>query len=146
MSKKLFIWILLSYTIYIEFCSSSNEIDQVIENQVDEKNDCGCSATSRAKGEKVVVSTTTPTYDQNLGFATGLARRLTNRMSLIEGGTFTMGSDNPIILADGEGPARVVTVNKFWMDLHEVSNLEFAAFVNDTHYVTEVSKWERTIV
>ena len=66
----------------------------------------------------------------------GLER--TNKMILVEGSTFTMGTDKPLIVADGEGPAREVTVDTFWMDVHEVSNAEFKLFVDATGYVTEV--------
>lgn len=57
----------------------------------------------------------------------------TQRVSLT-GGTFQMGSD------DGyaeEGPARDVTVGPFEIDVHEVTNAQFAAFVATTGYVTE---------
>ena len=59
-------------------------------------------------------------------------------MTFIPGGTFTMGSDKPIIVQDGEGPAREVTLRDFYLDVHEVSNAEFARFVHETDYSTEV--------
>ncbi len=62
----------------------------------------------------------------------------THQMVKIKGGKFMMGTDKPIIVPDGEGPARKVTVSSFWMDVHEVSNSEFELFVNSTGYVTEV--------
>ena len=62
----------------------------------------------------------------------------THQMVKIEGGTFTMGTDKPIIYMDGESPARKVTVDSFWLDVHEVSNAEFELFVNSTGFVTEV--------
>jgi len=65
----------------------------------------------------------------------------TNQMVKIEGEIFIMGSDKPIITADGEGPARHVTVDTFWMDVHEVSTAEFKRFVDATGYVTEVSNY-----
>ena len=52
-------------------------------------------------------------------------------------GTFIMGSDNPIIPQDGEGPARPVEISEFLMDKYEVSNWEFGVFVNETGYITE---------
>ena len=63
----------------------------------------------------------------------------TNQMTFIEGGTFTMGSDDPLIPQDGEGPARTVTLDSFYLDVHEVSNAEFQLFVDDTKFVTEVT-------
>ena len=53
-------------------------------------------------------------------------------MVLINGGTFTMGTDLPIFTNDGEAPARRVAMSAFYMDVHEVSNAEFARFVAET--------------
>ena len=58
---------------------------------------------------------------------------------MFQAGTFLMGTKKPIIVPDGEGPARRVTVDSFWMDIYEASNAEFELFVNSTGYVTEVS-------
>lgn len=61
---------------------------------------------------------------------TGLAD---DAMVWIPGGTFTMG-ENPDY--PEEGPPREVAVKGFWMDAHEVTNAQFAAFVKATGYVT----------
>ena len=53
-------------------------------------------------------------------------------MVLINGGAFTMGTDLPIFTNDGEAPARRVSLSSFYMDVHEVSNAEFARFVAKT--------------
>lgn len=51
----------------------------------------------------------------------------------IEGGTFTMGSED---FYREEGPIHQVTVDGFWIDTHEVTNAQFAKFVDETAYVT----------
>lgn len=59
-----------------------------------------------------------------------LTERL-NQMVLIEGGTFTMGTDVPIFVADGEAPARRVKISPFYMDVHEVEifiNMKYPCF------------------
>ena len=68
-------------------------------------------------------------------------------MVFIPGGRFVMGSegpfdprDNPLRLKADEFPARVVEVDAFWMDAHEVTNDQFAAFVADTGHVTVAEK------
>lgn len=61
---------------------------------------------------------------------TGLAE---DAMVWIPGGTFTMGEDPGY---PEEGPPREVRVEGFWMDAHEVTNAQFAAFVAATGYVT----------
>jgi formylglycine-generating enzyme required for sulfatase activity len=54
-------------------------------------------------------------------------------MVWVPGGTFTMGEDPRY---PEEGPPRVVSVAGFWMDVHEVTNAQFAAFVAATGYIT----------
>jgi formylglycine-generating enzyme required for sulfatase activity len=54
-------------------------------------------------------------------------------MVWIEGGTFTMGSDEE---RPEERAAREVTVGGFWIDRHEVTNTQFARFVEATGYRT----------
>jgi sulfatase modifying factor 1 len=65
-------------------------------------------------------------------------------MVWIEGGEFLMGA------SDGEGredeyPAHKVRLDGFWMDKTEVTNKQFKAFVDATHYITTAEKapdWE----
>ena len=68
-------------------------------------------------------------------------------MVWIPGGTFSMGGVNPIGMMDGghEGmsdarPVHRVHVGGFFMDQTEVTNKEFAAFVNATGYITVAEK------
>lgn len=53
-------------------------------------------------------------------------------MVWIPGGDFLMGADE---FPDAR-PVHPVTVSGFWMDEHEVTNAEFARFVDATHYVS----------
>jgi len=54
------------------------------------------------------------------------------KMVLIKGGTFQMGSKE---FADAQ-PIHEAFVNDFWMDEHEVTNAQFARFVEATGYIT----------
>lgn len=56
-------------------------------------------------------------------------------MTWIDGGTFTMGTDDPTAMPN-ERPAHEVTVSGFWMDITPVTNAQFRAFVEDTGYIT----------
>lgn len=56
-------------------------------------------------------------------------------MVLIPGGTFEMGGDN-VQASPDEYPKHKVSVDSFWMDITEVTNAQFAIFVNQTGYVT----------
>ena len=60
-------------------------------------------------------------------------------MVWIPGGEFTMGTDSDLGWPD-EKPAHRVRVDGFWMDDHDVTNAEFAKFVDATHYVTTAEK------
>jgi sulfatase modifying factor 1 len=65
-------------------------------------------------------------------------------MIYIKGGTFNMGGDNNQAAAD-EYPKHLVKVNAFRMDKTDVTNMQFAAFVKATGYITTAEKrvdWE----
>ncbi|GBG25515.1 Sulfatase-modifying factor 2 [Hondaea fermentalgiana] len=62
-------------------------------------------------------------------------------MVFIPAGEFTMGTDDPQIPGDAEGPARRVRLSEFELDEMEVSNRQFAEFVLDTKYVTEAESF-----
>ncbi|MES1990710.1 MAG: SUMF1/EgtB/PvdO family nonheme iron enzyme [Pseudomonadota bacterium] len=62
--------------------------------------------------------------DMRSGVLSGMVR--------VPGGTFDMGDD----VYPEEKPFRSREVKAFWMDAHEVTNDEFAAFVRATGYVT----------
>ncbi|HWV49308.1 MAG TPA: formylglycine-generating enzyme family protein [Microbacterium sp.] len=57
----------------------------------------------------------------------------THDQVLLDGGTFLMGSDE---FYPDERPAHERTVGPFRIDRHEVTNAQYAAFVDDTGYVT----------
>jgi formylglycine-generating enzyme required for sulfatase activity len=63
-------------------------------------------------------------------------------MVRIGGETFTMGTDSDVgFEADGEGPARDVFVDEFYVDRHAVTNAEFYEFVTETDYVTDAERF-----
>lgn len=65
-------------------------------------------------------------------------------MVWIQGGTFLMGTNDQESFPN-ERPAHLVQVEGFWMDVHDVTNAEFAKFVEATGYVTTAErpiKWE----
>ena len=54
-------------------------------------------------------------------------------MAWVPGATFTMGAEGTYF---EEGPAHEETVAGFWMATHEVTNAEFAEFIDATGYTT----------
>jgi len=59
-------------------------------------------------------------------------------MAWVSGGTFSMGCDDPN-MADAR-PWHDVTVSGFWIDKTEVTNAQFAKFVEATGYVTSAER------
>jgi formylglycine-generating enzyme len=51
-----------------------------------------------------------------------------------------VGTDQPLIKADGEGPCRQVRLKAFGLDRIAVTNTRFAAFVQATGYVTDAER------
>lgn len=65
-------------------------------------------------------------------------------MVFIEPGEFEMGGDNKQASQD-EYPKHKVKLSGFWIDKTEVTNAQFAQFVESTHYITTAEKkidWE----
>ena len=60
-------------------------------------------------------------------------------MVLLAGGEYTMGTDSELGWPD-EKPAHKVRVDRFWIDVTEVTNSQFAQFVAATQYVTTAEK------
>ncbi len=68
----------------------------------------------------------------------------TEGMVWIPGGEFSMGSTDPLARPD-EAPVHRVRVDGFWMDATEVTNAQFAKFVDATGYLTVAERpvdWE----
>lgn len=59
-------------------------------------------------------------------------------MVYIPAGSFQMGTEDGLPY---EGPVHEVSVEAFWMDAHEVTNAEFARFVEATGHRTDSEKW-----
>ncbi len=60
-------------------------------------------------------------------------------MVWIPGGTFQMGCDSPFSWPN-EQPAHRVRVDGFWLDVTEVTNVQFREFVDATGYLTTAEK------
>lgn len=59
----------------------------------------------------------------------------------LPGGISQVGTDAPLIAADGEGPARKVRLKPFLIDPHAVSGARYRDFVRETGYVTEAERY-----
>lgn len=67
------------------------------------------------------------------------AKKNTDGMVWIPAGVFEMGGDSKQAKQD-EYPKHAVKVDGFYMDITEVTNAQFAQFVNETKYITTAEK------
>lgn len=69
-----------------------------------------------------------------------------SNMAYIEAGTYQIGTDEPVFMADGEAPARTVYLDAFYIDWFEVSNSDYQDFVKDSGHVTEAEVFGSSFV
>lgn len=58
----------------------------------------------------------------------------------IPGGTGLLGTAQPHLPQDAEGPLKRTKVKRFWMERDTVTNAQFSAFVDETGYLTEAER------
>jgi sulfatase modifying factor 1 len=59
----------------------------------------------------------------------------------VAGGRALVGTDRPVIRADGEGPRRSLAIGDFALEAQTVTNRRFAEFVEATGYVSEAERF-----
>ena len=59
----------------------------------------------------------------------------------IEGGQSFVGTNRPVIQADGEGPPRATRLGRYGICRHAVTNRQFLAFADETGYVSEAERF-----
>lgn len=117
--------------------------------------DCGCNKIKRSEAGQDAPSDTVifpgQKHDhgnQNQGTMAQLVShsREIERMSLIPGGKYPIGTNEPYFVSDHEGPEREVEIKTFYLDRYEVSNREFEEFVREASYVTEAERFGDSFV
>lgn len=97
--------------------------------------DCGCSNTNREeRAKKYERSETVDEIDSKSAL---LHAGDYDKMSLIPGQIYSVGTNEQVFENDKEGPEREVEIEKFYLDKYEVSNSDFEEFVKETEYKTE---------
>jgi sulfatase modifying factor 1 len=103
-----------------------------------------CCAPDRASGSGEAPATRTTasrTSNGEVSNAAALKAELRSDLVQINGGVFTMGTNNLRFPGDGEGPVREVTVAPFAIATHELTNGQFSVFASDTGYTTEAENF-----
>lgn len=104
--------------------------------------DCGCNKVSRSKYETVeneIPSESCAKSAKPFDFGD-------DDMVKINGGDYVVGTNEPIFQSDRESPERMLYINEFYIDKYEVSNADFAEFVEATEYVTYAEKFGDSFV
>uniref|UniRef100_T1GTI7 Sulfatase-modifying factor enzyme-like domain-containing protein n=1 Tax=Megaselia scalaris TaxID=36166 RepID=T1GTI7_MEGSC len=100
--------------------------------------DCRCNKLSRESSSLPEV--------QNDDLFTNTFEEDVENMSLIPGGVYVIGTNDPHFLSDMESPEKVVEIADFYMDKYEVSNKNFEMFTKETNYITEAEKFNDSFV
>lgn len=138
------IYILSFITIIAQISKAGNPIQL---NQNDDEQSCGCSGKSGGLSRSAALTgadsmggETCSAPSSSIGGESHRKLSLPNYnedMVKVPGKTFLMGTSNPIIFNDGEGPERPVKLSSFLIDRFEVSNAAYKEFVESTGYRTE---------
>lgn len=99
--------------------------------------DCGCSSTNREERAKKYERSETGIENDHDSDSALLHAEDYDKMSLIPGQVYTIGTNDQIFESVKEGPEREVEIEKFYLDKYEVSNSDFDEFVKQTDYKTE---------
>ncbi|MBO7233613.1 MAG: SUMF1/EgtB/PvdO family nonheme iron enzyme [Paludibacteraceae bacterium] len=119
MSSKVIKWSLLSFVIMLCSCAQDNAISKKYSNTT------GWKYNDRKTTAFEVQSDYRPTIPPG--------------MIPIEGGTFEIGEKGEYVTAPRNNPRRTVTVNSFYMDKYEVTNLNWKEYLHWTKIVFEAT-------
>lgn len=109
-----------------------------------EDSSCGCKANRKHEDNVEIGDDPHTKYSSAANWKADHTR--TNQMVCLKGGKFEMGTDEPVFIADGEGPKREAEIDPFCLDVHEVSNAEFRVFADSVNYITEAEKFKDSFV
>nr|XP_033341302.1 formylglycine-generating enzyme-like isoform X1 [Megalopta genalis] len=115
------------------------------ENDRSGEQHCGQGTNRESKQSKDTQDYCTVGDDLKHFYSGESSDRLRN-MVKIDAATFAIGTNEPVFVGDGESPKRKVHLDTFYIDELEVSNAEFAAFVDATGYLTEAESFGDSFV
>ena len=115
-------------------CKNSNTSEES-ENNDNENYQKTCCENSRTKHllEEIQYTPSDNILNDSLHY---LQADSSMKMTYIPEGIYAMGSSTLIMALKRELPQHQVKVNAFYMDIHEVTNAQFSAFVTATNYKT----------
>ncbi|NP_001035430.2 formylglycine-generating enzyme precursor [Danio rerio] len=154
MAPVLNICVVLFFSILAVSCDVGDIVqEQRSESPESQGTDCGCQGLKREVSVGVSdVNTLDHHDDANIYSKTAnegpdkTESDVRSKLVLLQGGWFLMGTDDPGIPQDGEGPQRKVKLDAFYIEEHEVTNQQFQHFTNQTGYITEAERFGDSFV
>ncbi|XP_065128674.1 formylglycine-generating enzyme isoform X1 [Paramisgurnus dabryanus] len=142
----------LNTFVVLFLCISAASCD-IGDTPSSESQDCGCQGLKRDETVDISEENTLKHHDGANIYTEKANKRLhtperdiRSKLVLLQGGWFMMGTDDPGIPQDGEGPQRRVWLDSFYIEEHEVTNQQFQYFVNQTGYITEAERFGDSFV
>jgi len=140
--KKYFLFLGI-FIFIISACKNGNANDKS-ENNDNENSQKSCCQNLRTKHvfEEIQFTNSNNILNDSL---LNILPDSSMKMAYIPEGIYNMGSSNPNMSLKRELPQHQVKVNAFYMDIHEVTNAQFSAFVAATNYKTIAEReidWE----
>ena len=161
-------YLFIAFFLCLLYGCASTSATEVIEVEVTGLNagsapeQCSCSPSREETGEPVLssvstslpppsITATAPSSSSSSSsplhwIYTFESRKKEGKALYIPGGEFWMGTNKLKYAVDGETPRRRVRVSSFYMDAFEVTNGEYAAFVDATGYKTDSEVYEWSFV
>ncbi|KAK7915935.1 hypothetical protein WMY93_011696 [Mugilogobius chulae] len=146
---RVFLVLVACFCVHSALClEASSSLGAKSQSQArKESSSCGCANLKRTAALETHLEENTvdpaAKYDENVPdhpTEEPQTAKKSSQMVPVPGGEFLMGTDDPGNPEDGEGPQRLVHVDPFFMDVHEVTNRQYQSFVSATGHVTEAEK------
>ena len=122
---------IILFTLLISACSEAPQNSEASSNEHCQKACCENSRTQLLLDESLNESSITGIDSLHCLYSDS-----TMKMVYIPEGKYMMGASSPEMALKREFPQHQVKVNAFFMDIHEVTNAQFSAFVAATGYKT----------
>lgn len=110
--------------LFLSSCNQKNNTSVIASAKAPVKETVSCAGVCKMPSRALAIANSEQDITQGVGN--------TAEMVLIPGGTFEMGTT----AFEDSKPLHNITINPFYMDEHEVTNAQFAKFVQATKYVT----------
>jgi formylglycine-generating enzyme required for sulfatase activity len=119
----------IAFVLVGALAAAESDVGYGLLQEDQQKPGCGCGSTSRSTvtiGDTIEVGEPTEavpaTEISSIELSEPVKEVVKENMAFIPGGRTFMGTNTPILKADGEGPMRMVTLSPYFIDRFTVTN------------------------